>query len=405
MISVAEALRIIVANGWQGSTKEIPLDEANGCVLAENVVADRDFPPFDRVTMDGIALNMNTLRATMRWRRGIPFPVEGTHFAGQPSKGLSHPLHTMEVMTGAVMPNGADTVVRYEDVEFQEIEGRKYVQLNVLPKQIGQNVHHQGTDRRVGALLIAAGTKLSPAEIAVAASVGKPTLKVLQMPCIAIISTGDELVDIPETPLPHQIRRSNSYMLQAALASHSITTEIFHLADDKDLIRQKVSELLNTFDALILNGGVSEGKADFVPTVLAELGVEKLFHKVAQRPGKPFWFGKSPEGKVVFALPGNPVSTFVCCYKFVLGWLKVTQTSSLSVRATLTEPVFFSPELTYFVPVSTHYSNDGRLLATPLQGSGSGDFANLLDCDGFLELPAERSDFKVGEVFELIGFR
>jgi molybdopterin molybdotransferase len=212
-------------------------------------------------------------------------------------------------------------------------------------------------------------------------------------------------VDIPDTPLPHQIRRSNSYMLQAALASHGITTEIFHLADDKDLIRQKVSELLDTFDALILNGGVSEGKADFVPTVLAELGVEKLFHKVAQRPGKPFWFGKSPEGKVVFALPGNPVSTFVCCYKFVLGWLKVAQMSSLSVRATLTEPVFFSPELTYFVPVSTHYANDGRLLATPLQGSGSGDFANLLDCDGFLELPAERTDFKVGEVFELIGFR
>ncbi|MFN8357460.1 MAG: molybdopterin molybdotransferase MoeA [Spirosomataceae bacterium] len=405
MISVAEALALILEHPWEGGYREVTLKDANGAWLAEHIVADRAFPPFDRVTLDGIAINMTTLKALSTWQDGLIIPVEGIHFAGQTPKSLSHPTHAMEVMTGAVMPYGADTVIRYEDLQFQEIEGKKYVKIKTLPERVGLNVHHKGTDRREGDLLISEGTKLSPAEIAVAASVGKSTLKVRQMPRMAIISTGDELVDISTKPLLHQIRRSNSYMLQAALTQQGATVELFHLLDDKALIREKVAELLDTFDALILSGGVSEGKADFVPTVLAELGVEKLFHKVAQRPGKPFWFGRSPEGKAVFALPGNPVSTFVCCYKYVFGWLQVVQHPNLPTKAVLAQPLLFQPNLAYFVPVNTHFSEDGQLLATPLRGSGSGDFANLLECDGFLELPPEPTEFATGEVYEFIGFR
>lgn len=408
MISVAEALKIVLENSWQAPIIEVVVQAANGKVLAENIYAERDFPPFDRVTMDGIAYQTLTTEEdkdqTSAWSMGL---VEAIQFAGELPKTLINPTACIEVMTGAVLPIGTDTVIRYEDVEFREINGQKFALVKVLAKAQGQNVHYQGMDRKAGDLLISSGTLMSPAEVAVAASVGKPTVKVYQMPRIAVISTGDELVDVHEKPLPHQIRRSNSYMLQTALEVHGARVELFHLIDDKELIHQKITELLQLFDVLILNGGVSEGKADFVPVVLAELGVQKLFHKVAQRPGKPFWFGKSLEGKVVFALPGNPVSTFVCCYKFVLPFMGVWgRARGMEQKvAVLDTNLIFEPSLTYFVPVKTHFAIDGRLMASPLKGSGSGDFANLLDCDGFLELPAGPTGFKRGEAFPLIAFR
>jgi molybdopterin molybdotransferase len=400
MISVQEALRAVLQYPWKAPVHEVAIQEATGRILAEDIAADRDFPPFDRVTMDGIAFNRAHFGAE---GAGLTLAIEATHFAGNVPIALHDSVQCIEVMTGAVMPLGTDTVVRYEDIEISTIDGKRCAAIKVPLPTTGHNVHHQGTDRRAGEVLIKMGTLMSPAEVGVAASVGKATLRVKQMPRVAVVSTGDELVDVHQTPELHQIRRSNSYMLMSALQQRGVQVSLYHLLDDKDAIRQKVASLLHDYDALILNGGVSEGKADFVPLVLAELGVEKRFHKVAQRPGKPFWFGRSAQGKAVFALPGNPVSTFVCCYQYILPWLDASF-APIQVAA-LGQDIWFAPPLSYFVPVQISFDSQGQRTALPLKGSGSGDFANLLTCDGFVVLPPEGHHFEKGSVFPFIPFR
>lgn len=407
MRSVEEALRTVLTHRLQLPNEQVPLRQAVGRVLAAPILADRDFPPFDRVTMDGLALTF-----TLGWPApvvGNELLIEATQFAGEPPVTLGHRAHAIEVMTGAVLPNGTLTVVRYEDVDLLERDGRRYGVLKTSPLP-GQNIHRRGEDRRAGDLLVPAGTRLSPAEIAVGASVGMTHLLVGGRPRVAVISTGDELVDVSKTPLPHQIRRSNGLMLVAALAQRGIEAEEFHLTDNRQTLVERLREILANSDVLLLSGGVSAGKKDYVPGVLEELRVVKHLHQVAQRPGKPFWFGTHPDGPVVFALPGNPVSTFLCFLKYVVPFLAVAATANAqpfwSERAVLTEPITFKPDLTYFVPVSTRPDPEtGRRLARPLKGSGSGDFANLLDCDGFLELPAGRDEYRAGEEFGYVGFR
>ena len=404
MLSVEEALRTVLTHRLRLPDEIAPLHQAVGRVLAEPLLADRDFPPFDRVTMDGIALTF-----TLGWPApvaGNEVLIEATQYAGEPPLTLGHRAHAIEVMTGAVLPEGTLTVVRYEDFDVVERDGRRYAVLKISPVP-KQNVHQRGEDRRMGDLLVPVGTRLSPAEIAVAASVGKTEMLVQGRPRTAVISTGDELVAVSEKPQPHQIRRSNGVMLVAALAQRGIVAEEFHLTDDRETLAERLRDILTRFDLLLLSGGVSAGKKDFVPDVLAELGVVKHFHQVAQRPGKPFWFGTHPDGPVVFALPGNPVSTFLCFLKYVAPFLAGGRGQGAGrQKATLTEPVTFKPDLTYFVPVATQIDLEtGRRLARPLKGSGSGDFANLLDCDGFLELPAGRDEYGAGEEFGYLGFR
>jgi molybdopterin molybdotransferase len=283
----------------------------------------------------------------------------------------------------------------------------RYAHVFAAPKGRMQNVHQQGSDRQASDLLIPPDTLLSPAEIAVIATVGKTKVQIAQTPRVAIISTGDELVCISEMPLPHQIRQSNSFMLQAALQKQGVSAERFHLHDDKNALLTEVKDLLSRFDVLIFSGGVSKGKADFVPEVLTELGVQKLFHEVAQRPGKPFWFGRLVNGPVVFALPGNPVSTFVCFYKYVQPWVRASLGTAAAImpRAVLQQEVFFKPDLTYFLPVKVGVGTSGMLTAKPITTGGSGDFAGLLYADGFLELPRHQNVFSAGEVYPLFSFR
>jgi molybdopterin molybdotransferase len=389
MISVNEALRIVKENAFVPSISKVSLLESLGKVLAENIVADRDFPPFDRVAMDGVAIKK--LHTT-------DFIIEKTQYAGEPQKALEDTQNCIEVMTGAVLPLGCDTVIRYEDVNIQENEGGKYVKITIPFSEIKeeQNIHKQGSDRKEGDILLEKGLKISPAEIAVMASVGKDKVLVENPPRVAVISTGDELVEISTNPEPYQIRMSNSYMLAGALTQIGIKADLFHLTDDKELLFNKLHDILQSHDILLLSGGVSAGKKDFIPEILTDLGVKKLFHKVAQKPGKPFWFGKTEDGKTVFALPGNPVSTFLCFCKYFL--------NQKQEQVILDKDVFFKPDLTYFVPVKTYFQ-DGKMMGSPLEGSGSADFANLTDCDGFVELSADNQVFKAGEAFDFVKFR
>jgi molybdopterin molybdotransferase len=402
MISVQQAAALIGSSAVAAPASRVGLAEAVGGILREPVYADRDFPPFHRATMDGIAVAFAALQAGPR-----TFPVAGTAYAGTPPVCLTDPQTCLEIMTGAVLPEGADTVIRYEDLHLDEEPGGRRATPRLLPEKRWHNVHRRGTDGRQGDLLIPAGTRLGPAEIGVAASVGRGTLAVSGPPRVAVVSTGDELVEVDQSPLPHQIRRSNAHMLGAALREAGAAPALFHVPDDKPAIRRTLAGILPNHDCLVLSGGVSMGKSDFVPEVLGELGVERLFHKVAQRPGKPFWFGRSAEGKAVFAFPGNPVSTFLCCYRYLMPWLRAVlgQPHLPAACAVLDETIRFAPPLTYFVPVRTYQNAQGVVCAKPLPGGGSGDFANLLHADAFLELDAGTDTFPPGGAFPLVRFR
>ncbi len=398
MISVIDATAIIQAHLLRLPAETTPLDMATGRILREPVTADRDFPPFDRVTMDGIAFRYEAFAAGQR-----TFRIEGTQFAGQPQQTLQHPDACWEVMTGAMLPVGADTVIRYEDIKTAG--GQATIQVDNLTA--GQNIHRQGVDRRSGDGLIQVGQLMQPAHIAVAATVGKATVETTRLPRVALISTGDELVGVGETPLPHQIRQSNTWMIRAVLAGMGIQASLHHIHDDRQTLTDELGKLLAENDLLILSGGVSAGKADFVPDVLTALGVQRHFHQVAQRPGKPLWFGSTAgDQQVVFALPGNPVSTTMCVYRYIVPHLRasVGLPAAPALTAALARDFTFKPPLTFFLPVSLAVAADGKLTAEPLPGSGSGDFANLMDAGAFLELPADRSDFAQGEALPVWRF-
>jgi len=240
-----------------------------------------------------------------------------------------------------------------------------------------------------------------------AAAMGKTELLVKKLPRIVLLSSGDELVEVQHTPLPYQIRRSNNYSTQAVLRLYGIEATMLHLPDDPEVIRREIAYCLASFDVLLVSGGVSMGKFDYIPQALEASGVQMLFHKVRQRPGKPFWFGTFGEQGVVFALPGNPVSTFLCLHRYVLPWLERSLgfPPTAPSFAVLAQPMQFDAPLVYFMQVKLRQDEQARTWAEPLEGGGSGDFANLLEADAFLELPLEQSVFSAGEVFRVLPFK
>ena len=395
MISVAQALQTVL-NSTQGfGVEEVPFLKSVGKVLKEDIVADRDFPPFNRVSMDGIAINHRFFENGI-----IDFNVEGIQAAGAEQKTMTIDSNCMEVMTGAVLPINTDTVIRYEDVQIKN--GIASINLKIL--ELGKNIHPKGKDRIQGDLLIEKNTIISAAEIGVIATVGKATVKVAKTPKVIIVSTGDELVEVNENPLAHQIRRSNAFTLVSLLKKLGIKAKTSHIADDKEVLQQKIANYLKKYDVLIFSGAVSKGKFDFLPAVLAELKVEKLFHRITQRPGKPFWYGVK-NNKPVFAFPGNPISTFVNCLAYFYPWYyKSVGIKVKEEMAILGEDVSFKPSLTYFLQVKLE-NKFGHLVAFPITGNGSGDLASLIKTDAFIQLPNDRVEFKKGEVFPILKYR
>ena len=395
MISVEKALQLVLNATQDFGVEEIPFIKSVGRILKEEIVADRDFPPFNRVAMDGIAIEYSVFKNGQR-----TFEIEGIQAAGSEQITLKNKENCIEVMTGAVLPNNANTVIRYEDVTIEN--GVATINIDEIKEQ--QNVHHKGKDGKVGDVLISENMKISAAEIGVLATVGKSLVKVAKQPKVMIISTGDELVGVDEIPLEHQIRRSNVFTLVSLLERLNISSETAHITDDKPILKSKIKNYLQEYDVLLFSGAVSKGKFDFLPEVFDELGVEKRFHKVAQRPGKPFWFGQTENCKL-FAFPGNPISTFINCLAYFYPWyyksvnLKVEQETAI-----LAENVSFKPDLVYFLQVKLSTKN-GNLIATPIQGNGSGDLASLVHADAFIQLPNDKSEFKSGEVFKIIWYR
>jgi len=397
VITVREAEKTILQTIGLLGTERVDLEDALGRCLREPVLSDRPLPPFDRSTMDGVALSSCAYQ--MGRRR---FKIEGCAPAGAPRQTLSEIEGCMEIMTGAPLPEKADCIVPLECYSVESGVAHLQDKLKLEPLE---KVHPKGSDSPKGAALLEAGLVLSAKEIAVAASVGKTRLLASKQPRIAIVSTGDELVPIDQAPQPHQIRRSNDLAIATALASSGYPTyDRIHLADSPEQIRSTLGELLSRCDCIILAGGVSKGKHDYVPEILVKLGVAVRYQWVSQRPGKPMWYGQYMRDQIqfpVFALPGNPASCLSCLTRYVIPGLRAWtgQTQAKRLYAKLRHDLSFKPPLTLFLPATLEPQASGELWARPALLNSSGDFVTVSKTDGFLELPKSASIFREGEAF------
>jgi len=398
MITVEQAEQLIQTQARNFGTELLPFESALGRVLAEDIMADRDLPPFNRVTMDGIAVSYQSIERGIR-----SFKIKATQAAGEHPIDIDQSDECIEIMTGAALPVSLDTVIRYEDIDIKD----NIATVSVPEITQGQNLHLKGADKKKGEVVAGKNQPITPAIISLAASVGKTVLLVKKLPRIVIISSGDELVNVDEQPSPTQIRKSNSYTIRAILSQYHLQADLLHIPDDPAVTREQINHCVKNYDVILMTGGISMGKFDFIPKALDETGVETIFHKVSQRPGKPFWFGRHKDNALVFAFPGNPVATFMCVYRYFLPWLNTSMSlaDQSPVYAILDQSFTFKHELQYFLQVKLHFSAAGQILATPVEGNGSGDFANLADTDAFMELPLQMDEFKKGEAFRIWPFK
>ncbi|MGX1930250.1 molybdopterin molybdotransferase MoeA [Flagellimonas sp. 2504JD4-2] len=381
MIAFETALQKVLDRTQDYGVEMVSMESSLGRILAETIVADRDFPPFDRSTKDGIAIKFNQNIDT-----NTSFGISGIAQAGSPQLKLKDETACMEVMTGAVVPENADTVVMYEHTE------KENDRFNIVkPIKKGQNIHYKASDTAMGDELLLSGTPITSAEIGVLATVGKSHVLVKRLPKIAVIATGNELVEVDQKPLPHQIRKSNTHTLKALLQNEGIVAAMYHFTDEPEVLKDKIGEILKNYDVLLLSGGVSKGKFDFLPSTFDQLGVEKIFHRVRQRPGKPFWFGKHESLKTtIFSFPGNPVSTFANYHVYFKPWLnKTLGVTTPQFDVFLSEPMVNNTDLTRFLGIEINIQH-GKLKAKEIGTTGSGDLLSLSKADGFIRLnPSE----------------
>jgi molybdopterin molybdotransferase len=365
MISFQEAREIVMAQARSFGTEEVILDKVFGRVLAEPIRADRDYPPFPRATMDGYALRYEDLERKIR-----RFRVVETLFAGSQAVKRIGSGECYKIMTGAAVPGDADLVIRREDVE----EGKEMIEAGVRepePWRPYLNIARQGEDLRMGDIVIDKPCRCSPAVMGLLATLGSVEVTVARVPRVALVTTGDEVVEPGRPVSPVQIRNSNRWMVEGALRKEGIKLAGGEHASDRPWALKGVLQTFMAFDIVIVTGGVSAGDADHVPRVLEELGVRQLFHKIAMRPGKPTWFGVGPTGGVVFALPGNPFSCLVnfalLIAPFIHACWGLERAAPMSLP--LSEGRKKRTPLDEFFPVRMEGS-PARLNPMPLNGSG-----------------------------------
>lgn len=373
--------------------ESLPLGQCVGGTLRESIAAERDQPPFDRVAMDGIAGDSDT------WRRGQRrLMLQGVQAAGAPQVRLASKDHAIEVMTGAVLPAGCDCVVPVEQIDIED--GCVTIKSSAALTPF-HNVHRRGSDGRQGSLLLVSGTRLRAPEIAIAASAGKAHVCVSRQPAVVVVSTGDELIEPGEPIADFQVRRSNAYAIAATLRDRGFArVSDDHIRDDESSLVERFALHLRAHDVLVLNGGMSMGRFDLVPQALRQAGVEQVFHRVAQRPGMPMWFGVGPTGQAVFGLPGNPVAALTCLIRYVIPALAASMGTKGSApeQLALAAPVTVDRPLAHFLPVSVGHDDSGRPWANPRPTNGSGDFLSLAGTDGFVELPPGPNTYPQGFV-------
>ena len=377
----------------QRDTETLHLSDALGRVLAQELVSDRDYPPFDRAIRDGYAVRAADALP------GSQLPCVGEIKAGDPASAGLAPNTCIQIMTGASVPPGADAVVMLEytsrsgdTIFFERFTGA------------GQHIVRRGSESAADRKLLAPGARLGFAELALAAQIGASEIHAYRKPSVAILPTGDELVPVDAAPAPHQIRNSNAVSLAAQVHLAGGEAALLGVAlDDKDDLRAKIERGLQ-HDLLLLSGGVSMGKYDLVEAALRDLGAEFFFDAVSVRPGKPTVFGRCQE-TFFLGLPGNPISTMVTFELFaslaiaILGG--VANPALPLASATLADAVHEKPGMTHFLPARLD-SSSGKPLVRSLPWQGSGDVVSVAKSNCFLVVPSDREKIPAGELVTIL---
>jgi molybdopterin molybdotransferase len=385
-------------------TESVPLLDSLGRTLAEDVVADRDFPPFPRATRDGYAV-----RSQDSQQPSLEFEVVGEIRAGgEPLSGFTRldAGEAVSIMTGAPVPQGADAVVM---VEYSERQGKR---VRFSKSAIdGENVVPRGAEARAGTVLVSRGTVIGHQQIALAAAVGKSSLAVSVRPTIAILPTGDEVVSIDAEPTANQIRNSNSYSLAAQVIAAGGEAIQLPIAPDKPEVLRELIERGLQSDLLLMSGGVSAGEYDFVEDVLADFSAEFLFTGVQIQPGKPLVFGRARgrnQGEAFtyfFGLPGNPISTMVTFELFVRPAVRALSQAAfermISAKARLSAALRVKTGLTRFLPARLSGAWDDAHVES-VKWQGSGDIAAFARADCLLVVPPDREQFEAGEMMTVV---
>jgi molybdenum cofactor synthesis domain-containing protein len=399
MIPVTEALRIVVEKTEPLATERVPLDEAQGRVLAESVFADTDLPPFDRAQMDGYAVRSEDLREVPARLR-----VVGEAAAGSGWRGTLKSGEAVRIMTGAPLPSGADSVQQVEVTH--ETEDGAVVEIERATEP-GQFYVPRASEIEKGERVLEAGEEINAARMAVLASFGYAAVPVRRRPRVSVLATGTELVPVEERPGEDQIRDSNSYSLAAYARLAGATVERLPFAgDDPELLRAEVESAAARSDLLVLSGGVSMGRYDFTKAALHALGAELFFERVALRPGKPTVFARLPGGALVFGLPGNPVSVSVTFNLFARTALRVMQgaqgAAPFEETAVLARPAKGAAERASYLPAALSTDTEGRLLAEPLKWGGSSDFVAFARATALIIVPSGVKLIEAGSVVKVV---
>jgi molybdopterin molybdotransferase len=397
LIEYAEAERLVLENTPRTPVENLPLTEARGLVLAADIEAKFDSPPFDNSAVDGYAVRSADTEA------GREFEVVDEAPAGRPSDKSVGEGEAIKIFTGGVIPDGADAVVMVEDTSGW---GETFEIKKEVPE--ANNVRRSGEDVRKGDLMLREGTEIGPYEIALAASQGYGELPVYRRPRVVVLSTGTELVEPGERELsPGEIFDSNSFAMVAQCHDAGAEARRVHAAsDDADVLRRAVSEALETADVVVTSGGVSVGEKDLVKSTLLELGVEQVFWGVKFKPGKPLFFGMRDDARF-FGLPGNPVSAMVCFELFVRPALM--RMMGRTDRRRPTVEVRFAEDMSnrfgrmHAVRVSLEKRGDD-FVATSVGAQGSGLITSLTKADA-IALIGPESEVKAGETVEAIVLR
>ncbi|MEA2172908.1 MAG: molybdopterin molybdotransferase [Blastocatellia bacterium] len=401
MISVAEAISIVKEQAQSLGAEEVALADALGRVLARDVFADSDLPPFDRAQMDGYAVRaVDTLSAPVRLR------VVGESAAGRGWHQLMRAGEAVRIMTGAPVPVGADSV---QQVELsRELDQGALVEID-RGTSVGQFIVPRASEISAGAQVLSAGERINAAMMAVLASFGHARVSVGRRPRVAVLATGTELVAVSSQPEQDQIRDSNTYSLSAYAQLAGGVVEALPLAgDEPDLLRREIAEAAARSDLLILSGGVSMGVYDFTKTALRELGAEILFERVSLRPGKPTVFARlpPPHSTLVFGLPGNPVSVSVTFNLFARAALRAMQGCTEEVmreeRAILAHTVKGALERESYLPAQLRSDEQGRLMAEPLKWGGSSDFVAFARANALVNIPAGINALEAGALVRVL---
>ncbi len=412
MLTVEEALAEMMKEARPLVPAERSLLDSRGCLLAENVAADADQPPFDKSLVDGYAVRSSDLESGAGRLK-----VGETVLAGHtPTRGLG-PCEAAVIMTGAPLPAEADAVVMREYIRLAHED--QDIVVDAPAVRAGQNILRQGRICRQGEILLQSGTRLSPTSLGLLAAVGRTRVRVIPRPTLAILPTGDELVEPGQVPGPGQIRNSNAAMLEALAMGRDAIPSLCPIAPDEPAELHRVVQQCLTFDVLLLTGGVSAGQRDLVPDALERSGVRRVFHRVRMKPGKPLWFGIGPQrgeqpGTLVFGLPGNPASTLVGFLVFVQPALHVLAGQPGPAPGELCARINFefllrSDRATYLParwvepPAATGSSGPGVIEI--LDWAGSADLLGMARADGFVVLGAGDRVFQAGEIVRFLPLR